>query len=98
VFDSVESIDLKEFIFNSDTQNTIIKVLNRWIRSRCRKLGLIFDVRTKAYYYPKTDKEEGLVIAKWKAPAKESVRELTRPMKKGEKTNFNFRKLLALYK
>jgi hypothetical protein len=85
---SVESIDLKTFVTNSDTQNIVIKILNRWIKAKCRKLGLFFDDRTKAYYYPKTDNEEGLVNAKWKAPVKESNRELTKPMKKGETTNF----------
>jgi hypothetical protein len=86
--ESVESIDLKTFVTNHETQNTVIKILNRWIKAKCRKMGLIFDNRTKAYYYSKTDKEDGLVSAKWKAPAKESTRELTRPMKKREKINF----------
>lgn len=86
--DSVEQVDLNSFATDRETQNTIIKILNRWVKAKCRKLGLIFDNRTKAYYYTKSEKEEGLITAKWKAPAKESTRELTRPMKKGDKVNF----------
>ena len=86
--DSAVSIDLDEFAKHDGNESIVIKILNRWIKSRCRKLGLVFDDRTKAYYYPRNFTEEGLVTATWKAPAKESTRELTKPMKNKERVNF----------
>jgi hypothetical protein len=86
--DSVTSVNLKEFIENENNESTVIKILNRWIRNKCRKMGLMFDKRTYAYYYPRNANGEGLVTAKWKAPTKESCRELTKPMKDEEKINF----------
>jgi hypothetical protein len=85
---SAVSIDLEKFVESANNENTVIKILNRWIRSRCKKMGLVFDERTKAYYYPRDANGEGLVAAKWKALTKESTRELTKPMKDGGKTNF----------
>ena len=86
--DSVTSIDLAKFVENENSERTVIKILNRWIRQRCRKMGLVFDDRTKAYYYPKGANGEGLVTAKWKPKSKESERELTKPMKSHDKINF----------
>lgn len=85
---SAVSIDLEKFVESANNENTVMKILNRWIRSRCKKMGLVFDERTKAYYYPRDANGEGLVAAKWKALTKESTRELTKPMKDGGKTNF----------
>ncbi|HEY4675489.1 MAG TPA: hypothetical protein VIH48_05495 [Candidatus Bathyarchaeia archaeon] len=86
--DSVVSMNLEKFIENENNENIVIKILNRWIKSRCRKIGLVFNERTKAYYYPRNANGEGLVTVKWKAPTKESSRELTKPMKDGGKINF----------
>lgn len=86
--ESVVSMELEKFVSDYDTTGIIIRILNRWIRSRCRKKGLVFDDRTKAYYYPKDANGEGLVSEKWKAPDRESSRLLTKPMKTGDKVNF----------
>ncbi len=88
--DSVKQIDLQAFVNDRETQSVIIKILNRWVKAKCRKLGLIFDPRTKAYYYVRSEKDEGLITAKWKAPSRESIRELTRPMKSEREDKVNF--------
>lgn len=86
--ETITSIDFEKFVEDKNNESVVVKILNRWIRSRCRKKGLFFDGRTKAYYYPRDNNGDGVVTAKWKAPTKESTRELTKPMKKGIKVNF----------
>ena len=85
---SALSIHTEAFAENEDDEYTVIKILNRWIKRRCRKTGLEFDDRTKTYYYPKVENGTGLVSVSWKAPSRESTREITKPMKNGEKVNF----------
>lgn len=85
---SVASINLEKFVEHESNESIVIKILNRWIRNRCRRMGLVFDGRTNAYYYPRNADGDGLVAVKWKAPTKESTRELTKPMKNGGKTHF----------
>lgn len=87
-FDSATSVDLTNFVEDEDNERVVVKILNRWIRRRCRKIGLEFDLRSKAYYYPRDAKGDGLVTAKWKPKLKHSTRELTKPMKKDGKINF----------
>ena len=88
VKDSNVSFELQKFTENEDNKRIIIKILNRWIKNRCRKMGLEFDDRTRTYYYSKSDNGDGSVNVEWKAKSKNSNRELTKPMKTDEKTNF----------
>jgi len=88
VSDSVVSINLEKFVEHENNESIVIKILNRWIKNRCRRMGLVFDERTNAHYYPRDANGDGLVTVKWKAPTKESTRELTKPMKNGGKTHF----------
>ena len=74
--ENVMEVEFERFIESYDSAGIAVKILNRWIRGHCRKLGLIFDNRTKAYYYPKDANGEGLVNKTWKAPKKESTRSL----------------------
>lgn len=85
---TISSFDLASFIKNENNVYIITKILNRWIRNRCRKKRLKFDERTRAYYYPRAIQGEGLVTAGWKPKLKFSIRELTKPMKSEGRTNF----------
>jgi hypothetical protein len=86
--DSVTSIDLATFITTRDNEQIIKKILNRWIRRRCRRAGLESDPRSGAYYYPRSDEGDGCVTARWKPRLKHSVRELTKPMENEGRINF----------
>lgn len=88
VEDSPASIDLQKFTEKDDNDRIIIKILNRWIKNKCKRMGLEFDDRTRTYYYPRSSNGDGLVTVEWKAKFKNSSRELTKPMKTEEKTNF----------
>lgn len=88
ILESHTSIELSKFVENEQNERIVIKILNRWIKQRCRKRGLLFDDRTKAYYYPKASNGDGLVTAKWKPKNKDSIRELTKPMKNEGRINF----------
>lgn len=86
--DSATSIDLATFIENGDNEHIVKKILNRWIKRKCRKVNLVFDLRTKTYYYPRNDEGDGCVTAKWKPRSKHSIRELTKPMENEGRINF----------
>lgn len=80
--------DLSEFLQNEDNEYIVTIIINRWIKQRCRKMGLEFNKRTKTYYYPRKFTGNGVVTASWKPKERYSVRELTRPMKSEGKINF----------
>jgi hypothetical protein len=86
--DSIMELEVNQFFQRANAAATTVKILNRLVKSKCRKLGLKFDDRTKAHYYPKASNEDGVVAISWRAPTKESTRELTKPMMSGQKINF----------
>ena len=81
-------LNLAEFIKDNNNEYIVKIIINRWIKQRCKKMGLEFDKRTKTYYYPRKFSDEGLITARWKPKFRFSVRELTRPMKSDGKTNY----------
>lgn len=85
---SVTSLDLAEFAKDPNNEYIVKVIINRWIKQRCRKIGLEFNKRTQTYYYPRKFTGDGLVTASWKPKERYSVRELTRPMKSDGKVNY----------
>jgi len=85
---SVVSADFAEFAKDENNEYIVKIIINRWIKQRCKKMGLEFNKRTKTYYYPRKFTDDGLVTASWKPKIRYSVRELTRPMKSDGKTNY----------
>lgn len=83
--ESVIAIDSAEFIKSEKNLYIVKLIINRWIKKRCKKIGLETNKRTNAFYYPRKFTDTGLVTASWKPKSRTSVRELTRPMKIDEK-------------
>jgi len=86
--DSVFSIDLNEFDKDDNNRRIVIKLLNIWIKNKCKKMGLSIDKRTKAFYFAKKTGGYDPVIVVWTPKSKKSEREMTKPMMKNGKLNY----------
>jgi hypothetical protein len=85
---SMLSANFKEYVKDSNKEYIVKLIINRWIKRRCKNMGLEFHQNTKTYYYPRKAIGEGLVAAKWKPKERYSTRELTRSMKSEGKINY----------
>ena len=86
--ESTHSTNFKDFVVDPTKEYIVKLIINRWIKRRCRSIGLEFHQTTKTYYYPRKATGEGLVEAKWKPKERYSTRELTRSMKSEGKVNY----------
>jgi hypothetical protein len=85
---SCRSVKVEDF--SKDVNNTylITKILNRWIRSKCKRRRLKFDEETHSYYHPKKPNDDTPISVTWMPRFKHSVRELTKPMITNGKVNY----------
>ena len=95
--ESVVAIDLEEFDRDKNNERIVIKILNRWIKNECRKLGLHFDKRTRAYYFPRKGDGASPVTVVWKPRSRFSRRELTKPMTTDGKINYWVHRASEIY-
>ncbi len=95
--DSVVIVNIKEYDKDPNNERVVIRILNYWIRNECRRLGLRFDNRTRAYYFPKRIIDENPITIPWKPKSRFSRREVTRPMMTEGKINFWVHRASEIY-
>ena len=83
--DSVTVIDLEAFVRDPSNVRSVTTLVNRWIKQRCKKMGLLFDPRTKTHFFPRNADSENPVVIKWKPRSKMSERELTKSIVRGRR-------------
>ena len=87
-FDSVVAVDVEEFDKDENNMRIVIRILNRWIRNECRRVGLWFDKRTRSYFFPKKVNDDSPITVVWTPRSRRSKRELTKPMMTNGKINY----------
>lgn len=86
--DSVTEVSVDDFDRNEKNRWIIIRLLNLWIKGDAKRLGLHYDRRTQAYYFPRRGDDEVPTIIGWRPKSRFSRRELTKPMKTDGKINY----------
>ena len=87
---TIERIELYSWINLDEKDEYILStILNRWIRSCCRDMGMWLDKRTYAFYFPKSKGSIRALSKTWITPRGiKKSRRVTKPYKKDEKVNF----------
>ncbi len=85
---SVAAVDVEEFDKDESNRRIVIRILNRWIRNECRRVGLWFDRRTRSYFFPKKVNDDSPITVVWTPKSRRSKRELTKPMMTNGKISY----------
>lgn len=85
---SVTTVDVGEFDKDENNRRIVIRILNNWIKNKCRRFGLQFDKRTQSYFFPKKVEDDSPITVIWRPKSRRSRRELTKPMLTNDEINF----------
>jgi len=77
---SITFVEVEDFGKDVNNRRILITILNRWIRSKCKRKRLEFDPRTRSYFFPKKVNDDSPITVSWVPRFKRSTRELTKPM------------------